>query len=113
MKKILLFFVVGMLLGTTALWAKGTDKTEYRKGQDLYNDKCHICHGKRGDGNGPGAVAFNPRPANFTDPKFWQNFSEAMIADTIRSGHGMMPAFDLTPDQIEAIIFYMQHTFKK
>jgi len=57
MKKILVFSVVGMLLGTS-LWAKSIDQTEYKKGQDLYSDKCHICHGKRGEGNGPGAVAF-------------------------------------------------------
>jgi mono/diheme cytochrome c family protein len=112
MKRILPFFVFGMLLGT-GLGAQSSDKSEYQKGEDLFNDKCHLCHGKRGDGNGPAAVAFSPRPANFTDPKFWQNFNEAMIADTIRKGHGMMPAFDLAPDQIKAIIDYMEHTFKK
>lgn len=112
MKKILVFFVVGMLSGT-ALWAQSAERSEYDKGKNLYNDKCHICHGKLGEGNGPAAVAFNPRPANFTDPKFWQNFNDAMIEDTIRKRHGMMPAFDLSPDEIKAMIFYMEHTFKK
>lgn len=112
MKEILVFFVVGMLLTTVSL-AQSAERSEYDKGKNLYNDKCHICHGRRGDGNGPGAVAFSPRPANFTDPKFWQEFNDAKIADTIRNGHGIMPAFNLTPDQIKAIIDYLEHTFKK
>lgn len=112
MKKNLVFLMVGMLWATVVL-AQGNGKSEYRKGQDLFNDKCRLCHGKLGNGDGPAAVAFNPRPKNFTDPKFWQNFSDAMIEDTIRNGHGSMPGFDLSPDQIKAIIFYMEHTFKK
>ncbi len=94
-----------MLLGTAGE-AQSIDTGEYDKGKNLYNDKCHICHGKRGDGKGPAAAALSPRPANFTDPKFWQNFNDNMIADTVRNGHGAMPPFGLTPDQIKAIIFY-------
>jgi mono/diheme cytochrome c family protein len=113
MKKILAYGLVGILLGAAFLWVEAFAASEYERGEKLFNDKCHLCHGQRGDGNGPAAVAFSPRPANFTDPKFWQNFNDAMIADTIRKGHGMMPAFDLAPDQIKAIIDYLEHTFKK
>ncbi len=112
MKGIFLFLVAGMLLATVSL-ARSAERSEYDRGEKLFNDKCHICPGRRGDGNGPAAVALSPRPADFTDPKFWQNFNEAMIADTIRKGHGMMPAFDLSPVQIKAIIDYMEHAFKK
>ncbi len=112
MKTILLFSVVATLLGTS-LWAKSINETEYKKGQDLYNNKCHICHGKKGEGNGPGAVAFSPGPANFTDPKFWRGDVDKKISDTVKNGRPPMPAFNLTPDQIKAIIYYMEHTFKK
>ncbi len=112
MKPILLFFAVGILLGT-AWEAQSLDRGEYDKGKNLYNDKCHICHGKRGDGKGPGGVAFNPSPANFTDPKLWQGDVRKKISDTLGYGHPPMPAFDLPPDQIKAIIYYMEHTFKK
>ncbi len=112
MKKIFAFLGVELIL-ITALWAQDIDRREYNKGENLYSDKCHICHGKRGDGKGPGGVAFNPRPANFTDPKFWQGDVHKKISDTIEYGHAPMPAFGLPPDQIKAIIYYMENTFKK
>jgi mono/diheme cytochrome c family protein len=113
MKKILFYALAGMFLGPAIMEVMAAQGSEYEQGEKLFNEKCQICHGKKGDGNGPAAVAFSPRPANFSDPKFWQKFNDAIIADTIRHGHGMMPAFDLTPDQIKAIIDYMEHTFKK
>ena len=113
MKKVWAWVLSGMLMGLT-LWGDGRAAgIETDQGKILFNDKCQLCHGKRGEGNGPAAAAFSPSPANFTDPKFWQNFNDAKIEDTIRKGHGMMPAFDLTSDQIKAIIDYLEHTFKK
>jgi mono/diheme cytochrome c family protein len=112
MKKNLVFLVFGMLLATVLL-AQSAVASEYDLGEKLYSDKCHICHGKRGDGKGPGGVAFNPPPANFTNPKFWQGDVHKKISDTIQNGHAPMPAFDLPRDQIKAIIYYMEHTFKK
>ncbi|MEK6598570.1 MAG: cytochrome C oxidase subunit IV family protein, partial [Gemmatimonadota bacterium] len=32
---------------------------------------CSSCHGQTGAGDGPGAAALTPKPANFTDPAFW------------------------------------------
>jgi len=112
MKKIYLCGIAVMLLGTIVLWAERSSGIEYELGEKLYNDKCNLCHGRQGDGNGPAAVAFSPKPANFTDPKFWQSIDDKKIADTIRKGHGMMPAFDLSPEQIKAITEYLNH-FKK
>ncbi len=38
---------------------------------------------------------------------------EKRIAETIRKGHGPMPAFVLKPDEIKAIVDYMSHAFGK
>jgi cytochrome c5 len=73
----------------------------------------------RGDGKGPAAEPLLGHPVDFTDSKFWQDDikkkidAEKKIEDTIKKGKEMMPAFDLTPDDIKAIIGYMSHTFKK
>ena len=35
------------------------------------------------------------------------------MTDVIRSGRGMMPAFDLKPDEVKAVIDYITRTYKK
>ncbi len=112
MGKNLPYGVAGILLGVAFMGGLSFGKSQDEQGEKLYNDKCVLCHGKGGEGNGPGAVAFNPKPANFTDPKFWQGIDDKTIADTIGKGHGMMPAFDLSPEQIKAVTEYLKH-FKK
>lgn len=112
MKRVLPRALLGIFMGLT-LWGNGRAAgPETDPGKSLYETNCFICHGNNGDGNGPGAGAFNPKPANFTDPKFWKNINDGKIADTIRKGHGMMPAFNLSPEQIKAITEYLKH-FKK
>ena len=86
---------------------------ELAAGKSLYSAKCQICHGANGKGDGPAAAALNPRPADFTNPAFWQNNAEEKIKRTVTSGKGAMPAFDLKGDEIKAVADYMVHTFKK
>src|SRR5690242_1634708 len=38
---------------------------------EIFNARCAACHGQEGMGNGPGAVALNPKPRNYHD-KAWQ-----------------------------------------
>jgi len=86
---------------------------ELAEGKSLYAAKCHICHGANGQGDGPAAAALNPRPADFTKPSFWQNNAAEKSRQTLKKGKGMMPAFNLTDDEITALVDYMEHTFKK
>jgi mono/diheme cytochrome c family protein len=113
MKRILGCAVVALFLGATSLLAQSLEGNEYDMGKKLYQDKCQFCHGMRGDGKGPAAEPLLGHPVDFTDFKFWQDDVEKKIEDTIMKGKEMMPAFDLKPDEIKAIIGYMTHTFKK
>jgi cytochrome c oxidase cbb3-type subunit 2 len=113
MKKMIAFFTVGMVLGLAFWNIKGIEASEYNIGKDIYENKCQMCHGLKGDGNGPAAAAFHPKPANFTDSKFWkQKDINKIITETIEHGHRLMPPVDLTPDQRKAVIDYMSHKFK-
>ncbi len=94
----------------TGSYALGEEKD---KGKKLFEEKCQLCHGAKGEGNGPAAVAYNPRPANFTDPNFWKNNPEKKIAEAVKNGYKIMPPVDLKPDEIKAIIDYMENAFKK
>lgn len=44
-----------------------------KKGEQLYNTNCSSCHGTDGQGNGPAAVALNPKPRNFNSTNGWKN----------------------------------------
>ncbi|MEJ2363268.1 MAG: cytochrome c [Deltaproteobacteria bacterium] len=112
MAKTVLYVLVGLFLGITLLEARGNAGSEYAEGKNLYVSKCKICHGIKGDGKGPAAFALNPKPQNFTDPAFWQKDVEEKITTTITKGKGSMPAFQLKPGEIKAIIYYISHTFK-
>ena len=112
MRTILVLMVAGVFLGLLVL-GKIALADEYAQGKRLYSDKCQLCHGSKGDGKGPAGAALSPKPADLTSPKFWQqNNVDKNIQDTVKNGHGMMPAFDLKPAEIKDIIDYLTHTFK-
>ena len=38
-----------------------------RKGKEIYEKKCALCHGVEGNGKGPNSAGLNPKPTNFKD----------------------------------------------
>lgn len=111
--KALVVIVVGAVVGIGLLSAIAVEGAEYERGEALFHERCQTCHGIKGDGKGPTAASLTPKPANFTNPRFWRENNEKKIATTIKKGRGPMPAFDLKPDEVKAIIDYMSHAFKK
>jgi mono/diheme cytochrome c family protein len=110
MRTLILWSVCGLLLGYGML---GTFTPALaQSGQEIYNNRCAMCHGADGRGNGPAAAALSPSPADFNTASFWQKTSKAKMTETITNGRGQMPAFDLNPSQINAVIDYLSHTFK-
>jgi DMSO reductase family type II enzyme heme b subunit len=43
---------------------------EPAQGRATYEKKCILCHGEKGDGNGPAASLLDPRPRDFTKAKY-------------------------------------------
>ncbi len=111
MKKIPTYAAAGIFMVTAFLWS-GISVGEVEKGKQLYMDKCQLCHGVKGDGKGHAAAFLNSKPADFTNPKFWEKEDEKKMAETIENGRGEMPAFDLKPDGMKALIDYITHNFK-
>ena len=110
----LIVFLLTGILGVSI-----ASENELQKGEDLFAGKCQICHGPDGRGDGPAANAFNPKPANFTSPSFWEYDAkekmtvEEKITKAVTKGKGQMPAFNFSPEEIKAIIDYLEHAFKK
>jgi cytochrome c553 len=52
----------------------------------IFNERCAVCHGDNGEGNGPGADNLNPKPVNFHNQKWQQSISDKQIAKAIVYG---------------------------
>lgn len=85
-----------------------------------YNTVCSTCHGPAGAGDGPGAAALNPKPANFGDAAFWSARTDDQVVKAIREGgaavgkSALMPAWGglYNEAQAKALVAYIK-TFQK
>jgi len=84
--------------------------TPGQDGADIYTKQCAACHGKSGEGNGPAAVALNPRPADLTDRERMDELTNDALRELIAKGTGAMPAFEsiLEPDELDAVLEYVR-----
>lgn len=87
------------------------------KGKTLFQTSCASCHGETGQGNGPGGVALNPPPRNFTSADGWKN--SPLISGIYKTleegipGSGMISYNFLTPEDRFALAHYIRETFLK
>jgi mono/diheme cytochrome c family protein len=59
----------------------------------IYNDKCAVCHGQSGRGDGHDASLYDPRPTNFTDSQYLDLASDGELFYKMTEGHRPMPSF--------------------
>jgi len=52
-----------VLLGASTAWGQAGDP---KNGKVVYEHKCMLCHGEKGDGKGPSASELSPAPRDFT-----------------------------------------------
>lgn len=69
--------------------------------ESLFGDRCAVCHGPNGDGNGPGAANLNPKPVDFRNLKWQRSVSDEKITKAIVYGGpavGLSAAMAANPD---------------
>lgn len=64
--------------------------------------QCVRCHGRVGAGDGPDGPASAAR--NLSDPAWQAATSDERIAEGIRRGRGLMPAFPLPDDVVNGLV---------
>ena len=72
---------------------------------------CRLCHGKHGDGKGPGGAGINPAPRNFTCAATMKDISDGQLFGIIKAGSPgtAMPAFrSLKDEQIWQMVLYIR-----
>ncbi|MFQ5703647.1 MAG: c-type cytochrome [Gemmatimonadales bacterium] len=77
---------------------------------EIFKRNCSACHGKKGKGDGPAAVALNPRPANLANAKFMAQYSDEELREIITNGRRTMPAFGklLKPEELQAVAEFVR-----
>ncbi|MBW2232061.1 MAG: c-type cytochrome [Deltaproteobacteria bacterium] len=93
-----------------------------RAGQDLYQTFCWICHGEKGDGQGPAAARLpGNKPRDFTSSDFVIEGRENEIYEIVRTGaassiHGSDYMLEwgtkLSPQQMKDLVEYLK-TFQR
>lgn len=76
-----------------------------------YTQKCAMCHGKTGAGDGAAAAALNPKPPDFTAAEFQKARTDEALAAVISDGKSpMMPSYktQLSADAIKALVAYLR-----
>ena len=102
-----------------ALYARvnplASNRANLRAGADLYHEllqpACTDCHGKRGEGNGPLASRFDPRPRNFACRQTVNGIPDGQLYWIIENGSPAtaMPSFGfLGEDEIWQLVIYIR-----
>jgi mono/diheme cytochrome c family protein len=80
------------------------------EGAKIYAEKCSVCHGANGKGDGPGGAALNPKPRDHTDGKYMNTRTDDELLAVLHNGKGAMPAWKgvLTDDQMKAVLKHVR-----
>jgi len=77
----------------------------------LYADRCAMCHGADGKGDGP--MGKKLKTADWSDGKTLEGMTDAEVGKVIRVGKAAMPDYPkLTDAQLAAMVAYLR-TFQK
>jgi cytochrome c553 len=72
-----------------------------QESKDIFAQRCTVCHGADGKGNGPGAAALNPKPRDYTDKNWQKSASDDQLKKIIVGGGpaiGKSPLMPPNPD---------------
>jgi mono/diheme cytochrome c family protein len=72
-----------------------------KSAREIYGDKCALCHGDSGKGDGRDAARYDPSPTDFTDAKKMAAATDGELFYKISEGKKPMPVFKnkLSEDQ--------------
>jgi mono/diheme cytochrome c family protein len=83
-------------------------------GNKVYADRCALCHGAEGKGDGAAAAGLNPKPRNHTDGSYMSTRTDEDLLNVIRNGKGGMPAWGavLSEAEIQAVLKHVRSLAK-
>jgi len=84
-------------------------------GTRVFQQRCVLCHGPEGRGDGIGGKALNPHPRNFHDQAYMKTRTDAQLSEVIHNGKGAMPKWGgvLSEAEIQAVLKHVRELGKK
>jgi cytochrome c5 len=82
--------------GTSGMAGGATGEVSLAVGERVIKERCELCHGASGKGDGPGGAALNPKPRDWTDGAYMTTRTDEDLYDVIYNGKGSMPAWGKT-----------------
>jgi mono/diheme cytochrome c family protein len=81
----------------------------------VFAQKCALCHGPDGRGDGPGSAALNPKPRNFHDQAYMKTRTDAELLEVIRNGKGVMPKWGglMSEAEMKAVLAHVRELGEK
>jgi mono/diheme cytochrome c family protein len=88
-------------------------KVDLDGAQAIFGERCAVCHGAEGRGNGPASAALSPKPRNYGDKAWQSGVTDEQLRKTIRLGGAavgkspLMPAspdLDEKPEVVEGLV---------
>jgi mono/diheme cytochrome c family protein len=88
----------------------GAAATDVDLGKKVYLDRCALCHGPQGKGDGTAAAGLDPKPRNHTDGAYMNSRPNEELLGVIRDGKGAMPAWGtiLSDAELKAVLMYVR-----
>jgi len=68
---------------------------------EIYVNRCTVCHGETGKGDGAGSAALDPKPRDFTSPDWQSSVTDDHLTKIIvygGAGVGKAPTMPANPD---------------
>jgi sulfur oxidation c-type cytochrome SoxX len=85
----------------------------FKRGEQIYLQRCTGCHGKKADGKGPNSLDIQPRPRNLRNADFMNSISDRRLFESILygvQGSAMPPWVDygLTQKDVGDLVNYLR-----
>jgi cytochrome c len=97
--------IVGLLVGCASLSPQPPLAGAAAHGERIVADRCAACHGvgRAARSPHPDAIPFSQLSRRYPPASLGEAFAEGVVA-----GHPDMPGFEFQPDEIDALIAYLE-----
>lgn len=91
-------------------WAVPASAADAEAGQKIYKQKCQMCHGTSGGGDGSMGKMLKPPPPSFTDADRMVKQKDEDLITRIKEGKSPMPSYGsrLSDSQIQDVLAYIR-----